>query len=150
MSFRGLGAVVLVILVMAGCSVPVEIPSPLPTTTPIPADIQGFLDAAASGDLDGVRARLSVSNDAAGRYLTAAEISPGCAADEAAAVAAKVNDPNLTAYVYTGREPWEVRFESPDGANEGWGIELRDGGWYWQAQAASCMALWNSPSPGPN
>lgn len=150
MGIRGWGALALSTLVLAGCSVAEPDPSPEPTTTAVPADIEDFFDAAVAGDVAGVQEHLAVYNEAAGRNLTASEISTDCAADEATAVAAKVSNPSLTAYVYTGTEPWIVRFESSDGANEGWGIEMGDDGWYWQAQAASCRALWRSPSPSPS
>ena len=150
MKTRGLATAVVTALALSGCMSEPESPSPSPTTTPVPAGVQEFLDATAAGDLDFVRAHLRVWNEDAGRYLVASEISTQCAEDEVTAVALKANSPNLTAYVYTGTEPWILRFERSDGSSEGWGIENHDGVWFWQPQAASCLDLWSSPSPSPS
>lgn len=120
-----------------------------PTTTPVPAAIEDFFDAAVAGDLDVVRAHLQIWNEDVGRDLAPGEISLACAEAEAAAVAAKATNPNFTAYVFTEGEPWILRFEAEDGSSEGWGIVPGNDTWLWQPQADECRALWHSPSPSP-
>jgi hypothetical protein len=137
-------------LVLAACSVPDPDPTPSPMTTPVPEVIEEFFDAAVAGDLDTVQAHLQIWNEDAGRDLAPDEISLECAEAEAAAVAAKVTNPDFTAYVYTATEPWILRFEAEDGSSEGWGIVPGNDTWLWQPQADACLALWNSPSPSPS
>ena len=150
MDIRGVCGIAALSFVLAGCTGTTEAPSPSPTTTTVPTEIEEFLDAAIAGDVETVRARLSLYNAEAGRELKPQEISLECAEDEAAYVGPLASRAE-TIYVNTEYgEPWVLTVVAPSGGQYEWGIEEHEDGWYVQPQQESCLALESSPSPEPS